>query len=765
MSKTLSVVLATFNEEKNLRATLESIKDIADEIVIVDGESLDKTVEIAKKFGAIVKVTTNKPNFHINKQMAVDMATKDWILQLDADEHISPELKDEIRKILGNRQSEDINGYWMPRKNWFLGRFLLKGGQYPDYTLRFYRNGKGRLPQKDVHEQAEVEGKVGYLKSALLHYPYKNFSHYLKKWNLYNNLFAKQIREEQKNKNILEKLFYAFAYLVLKPGHWFLITYFRHKGFMDLWSGFIFSLFSALRFPVSYLKYLGAYKVSFFLILLLSFVLRFYNFPNRWGLGGDDGRDAMIALEALKRFELPLMGPFSSAGPFVFGGIYYWFIMLSFLVLPFLVSAPWVLTGIIGVLTVGFITYLGRLMGGNKLSIIIGILAAMSPQLVVRSLMLGPHSFIPIFTTLLIISFVLLCTKKKLIYAFLMGVFLGLAISMHYQAVNLFIFLPAIFLVTSLSIKNRVLGFLLMIIGFLIPSFPILLWDFRQNFANINNILDYLLIAQYRIYVPNSWKIFIFDFIPWYWSFVVGRFYLLSFALVVLSSLVFTLLSIKKKLKPELIVFGGIFFILMFVNRFYKGERSEGYLLYLAPFILVFTAILINYLIFNKQKVVKYFGIVLFILILVGSLITVKNSYLQSPAKTYFNISKSLINKYPDSRFSLYVYKYKFYDSGMGLSLALGSLGKISKDGMPIGVYCYGKKECPENIDIALSGGVLLVDLRSEKNNELVKNKKNWVNVNQSSVYDNLIGWLNKNQLKSTFSLKNYIMEKVGKNI
>jgi glycosyltransferase involved in cell wall biosynthesis len=262
--KTLSVVLATYNEEKNLASCLDSIKDLADEIVIVDGTSSDKTVEIAKKYNAVVKITTNKQNFHINKQMAIDLASKDWILQLDCDEHISPELKDEILEILekdkpstiNHQPSTSYNGYWMPRKNMFLGRFLMKGGQYPDYTLRFYRNGKGRLPQKDVHEQAVVDGKVGYLKSALLHYPYKNFSHYIRKWNLYNNLFAGQIKQEQSKKNIFLKIFYAFAYLIAKPGHWFLTTYFRHKGFMDSWQGFVFSLFSSLRFPVSYIKYL-----------------------------------------------------------------------------------------------------------------------------------------------------------------------------------------------------------------------------------------------------------------------------------------------------------------------------------------------------------------------------------------------------------------------------------------------------------------------------------------------------------------------------
>jgi len=258
--QTLSVVLATYNEEKNLPECLDSVRGLADEIVIVDGTSKDKTVEIAKKYGAKVIVTQNLPIFHINKQKAIDLATKDWVLQLDADERVTPELareiKSEIRSFDGLRTKPEMNGYWVPRKNWFLGRFLMKGGQYPDYTLRLYRKGRGYLPQKDVHEQAIVEGHVGYMKEPLSHYPYENFASYYLKWKRYNDLLVRQIRENLKNKRIYMKVIYAIGYLIIKPAHWFLTTYVRHKGFMDSWSGFVFSFFSALRFPVSYLKYL-----------------------------------------------------------------------------------------------------------------------------------------------------------------------------------------------------------------------------------------------------------------------------------------------------------------------------------------------------------------------------------------------------------------------------------------------------------------------------------------------------------------------------
>jgi glycosyltransferase involved in cell wall biosynthesis len=247
--ETLSVVLATFNEEKNLPDCLASVKGLADEIIIVDGTSKDTTVEVAKKFGAKVHVTSNPPIFHINKQKAIDLATKDWILQLDADERLTEELRDEIKQILEDKQNSK-NGYWMPRKNWYLGRFLMKGGQYPDYTLRLYRRGKGRLPQKDVHEQAEVTGEVGHIKHPLVHIADPSFRRYLMRWNRYTRLIAdKEVKQESK----LNPLVWI-KYLIILPIWWFVLTYIRHKGFMDSWQGFVFSFFSAMRFPMAFIK-------------------------------------------------------------------------------------------------------------------------------------------------------------------------------------------------------------------------------------------------------------------------------------------------------------------------------------------------------------------------------------------------------------------------------------------------------------------------------------------------------------------------------
>ncbi len=247
--KSLSVVLATHNEQDNLGACLESVKSICEEIVIVDGKSTDNTKMIAEQYGAKIISVKNEPNFHKMKNIAIDAAKCDWILQLDADERLSSELAAEIKDTINSPQA--LAGYWMNRKNWFLGKFLTKGGQYPDPTLRLYKNGLGRLPAVDVHEQAMVVGGTGRLKNDLLHYRDTSFEKYLNGFNRYSSFISSQLSQ----KDIPVSLLSALKYLFIKPLITFFKIYIRHKGFMDGYPGLIFALFSGLIHPVSYMKY------------------------------------------------------------------------------------------------------------------------------------------------------------------------------------------------------------------------------------------------------------------------------------------------------------------------------------------------------------------------------------------------------------------------------------------------------------------------------------------------------------------------------
>lgn len=250
---TISIAIATYNEEDNIEKCLKAVSNWADEIIIADGNSQDKTTKIASKFKKVKIIkTTNKPLFHINKNIAIDACTSDWILQLDADEIVTLKLKEEINSYL-EKNINDVrqNGFWVPRKNYFLGTFLKKGGQYPDPTIRFYKKGKGRLPCVDVHEQAKIEGAVGYLKNDLEHYADTSFSKYLLRHNRYTTLLAQELQQ----KKIKINFFNFLNYYIFKPCWWFFISFFRHKGYVDAFPGFVFAYFSALRFPIAYTKY------------------------------------------------------------------------------------------------------------------------------------------------------------------------------------------------------------------------------------------------------------------------------------------------------------------------------------------------------------------------------------------------------------------------------------------------------------------------------------------------------------------------------
>lgn len=274
----LSLAIATYNEEKNIIRCLKSVYDWVDEIIVVDGSSTDKTVELIKKFDRQKKVKIfiedNPPMFHINKQKAIERCVGDWILQLDADEEVSEELKLEIRNL--KLEISNYVAFWLPRLNFFLGKPLKKGGQYPDYTLRLYRNGLVRFPCKSVHEQVMIKLqipnpksqtnsksqiqnskqfenwnlKIGYLKSPLLHYPYPTFSEYLNKWDRYTSLEALNLKKQG-----FKPSFWNFVqYFFILPQIWFFKTYFRHLGFLDGFAGYVFSLFSAMRYWGIYVK-------------------------------------------------------------------------------------------------------------------------------------------------------------------------------------------------------------------------------------------------------------------------------------------------------------------------------------------------------------------------------------------------------------------------------------------------------------------------------------------------------------------------------
>ncbi len=161
----VSIVVSAYNEEAKIGDCLKSVT-FADEIIVVDNESTDKTVEIAKKYKAKVTSKPNNKMLNINKNAGIAKAASDWILYLDADERVTKELQNEIKAIL-NQDSPDVAGYFIPRKNIIFGRWIEYAGMYPDYQMRLFKRGKGKYPEIHVHEMIDVDGKVAYLQSSL----------------------------------------------------------------------------------------------------------------------------------------------------------------------------------------------------------------------------------------------------------------------------------------------------------------------------------------------------------------------------------------------------------------------------------------------------------------------------------------------------------------------------------------------------------------------------------------------------------------------
>src|ERR1700739_2505007 len=180
---TLSVAVVAMDEEANIGRTLASVR-WADEIVLVDSGSKDRTCEIAREYGARI-VTEPWRGYVAQKQTAIDLCTKDSVLLLDADEEISPELADEIRKVLADPNA--LNGYRLPRKNLFLGRWMRHGGFYPDPKLRLFRRGQGFVTGHDPHDRCElkpdVPQRIGQFRGAMVHYTYPTLTYYIGEMN------------------------------------------------------------------------------------------------------------------------------------------------------------------------------------------------------------------------------------------------------------------------------------------------------------------------------------------------------------------------------------------------------------------------------------------------------------------------------------------------------------------------------------------------------------------------------------------------------
>jgi glycosyltransferase involved in cell wall biosynthesis len=276
---TLSVVIITYNEEANIGRALESVMPLVSkgkgEVIVVDSGSTDRTLEIAKSFGAKVFIEEWK-GYAAQKNSAIDKATGDYVLSLDADEVVSAELGEEIQITVRNAPKGDkfmqelpdgtstpifVNGFLMPRKNYFLGRWIRHGGFWPDRKMRLFRRSTGKFKDAAVHETLEVEeyrssGGVrlvsGQLRGPLVHHSYPTLSDYIDHMNRYSSLGAEMVFARSHRG-------FSVINIVVRPLGTFAYNYFFRLGFLDGREGLLLHLYHAVY--VSW-KYAKAWELS-----------------------------------------------------------------------------------------------------------------------------------------------------------------------------------------------------------------------------------------------------------------------------------------------------------------------------------------------------------------------------------------------------------------------------------------------------------------------------------------------------------------------
>jgi len=500
------------------------------------------------------------------------------------------------------------------------------------------------------------------------------------------------------------------------------------------------------------------YFAVLFPIILIAIALRFWNFQHRLILFSDSARDSLLGLEAVRYHKLPLTGSFSSAGPFVFGPVFYYFIMFFYALLQQFIFGPWYGVALLSTLLVVILATCAMKIGGRLAGIITALLTAVSPAQVFRSAALTQHSLVGISTGLVLLMTIYYAKNKKTSWAFLLGVFAGIAASLHYQAIAL-LFIGAIVLIVQHGVWRRIRDSIAYFFGVILPFAPLLYWDYQQQFANLRNLLDYVLIGQYRIFVSRRWLTFITTFIPETWGGVIGGNRIFGILLIFLVA--YTCIGlVRKKRFPFVLLWILIMLTVQLITmRYYHGELFEGYLIVLHPFILFLSGLGISESI--RQKSWGVISVVFLFTIVVNSLrsdfaiLAWDKNTVVPVEQTIGKIKNSLGNQ----MVLPYDAQYNSSEFSYALSYMLEQKQMISEKGIPVGVCLW---MCPEEQTEQKIDRVRYMDREydivkiSDSPNESIDSKF-WINVSAKNTLKEVGFWWKEKPLRSNFSLQLYI--------
>ncbi len=427
------------------------------------------------------------------------------------------------------------------------------------------------------------------------------------------------------------------------------------------------------------------------LIILIAIFLRFTFYSNRLILNQDQGRDATIALYANRTGIFPIIGSPSSAGPFNFGPWYFWLIMFWEKIIPFAIG-PWIGFTLMSVLSVFFYAKTGETLAGKKGMIITGLIAATAPGLVVDGPNMLNTVIVGFSSSLVFFTIAKFFKEDKIIWAILLGFFVGLSINFHFQSLGLLCFPLVTVLVNKFSLTKRIKIAFSSFIGLLIAFSPLIYFDIIRKGIWIKSVIEYYTVGVKKFYVPLRWLTELRDFWPQLFGSVTTGIPKVGYLWLILGLLVlFLVLKKKEKIDNFWLALGLAMLIQVFLMRSYKGPRSNEYLIaFQGSIILISSWILINLYNFKKNICV----ILLTLIVFFASYFNLKQiKEHPSQNKAIFSIKKEL-----DSQVKGNIKIFGYKDSNM-VAMPIFYLfyyqNRISDNGQSFGFCDNNRLTCP----------------------------------------------------------------------
>lgn len=480
-------------------------------------------------------------------------------------------------------------------------------------------------------------------------------------------------------------------------------------------------------------------------ILFVASLVRFYNYQNRWALAYDQAWFAVIARHALETFQIPLLGPFASGGPFQTGGEWFWIVMVGILLNPFSVISPWVFITILSIAQVGLLFLLGKELINRKFGYIAAILCAVSTSQTLQATNLTNQMTSSICATLFLLFMFRFMRSNKRRYLFLSGVSVGLSSAIHLQGILL---LPALLTAVIVARVYKPKDLLLIALGLALPWVPVLIADSGNKFYNTTNMLTYFIQPQSQIsyeMLGRRWLTFIGIFIPHSWGRIIGGYAVLGYIQIGIIALLFVRAFFAKTIKKEWWIILISTIIIAVCLRYIRTPIYENYITFLHPFVLLLTSWMIWTIWKVRKRVAYILLLVLCVCSVVATLIDVRGST-NITAKSSQMHMELLVEKYPGKKFLIYDYKYNNKHKSLSLVYFMQTGGFLSDDGLRIGVAQASAGAqmlfAGHKAIVGRLGELQLYDLSASSSASL--EKAGWLPVNPSFIYDSVQHWYKK---------------------